>query len=295
MARRAPDEGYFTAPVPQDVDRSDTVLFGLTSRQLLILGGAALALWLGWAAVGRYAPIAYLVAIVPVAGAAFVVAVGRRDGRSLDVWLHTAARFLRTPRRLVAADRPVQAPPSWVTTTRRTPVPAPLRLPAKGITADGVVSLGGHGHTALLTASTVNFALRSPTEQTGLIVGFARWLNSLDAPVQVLVRTRRIDLTRLADVIAEAAPSLPHQALEHAARAHVAFLDALGAERELLDRQVTIAVRDTRGPHRAAHRTAEAARALGACEVNARTLDGAETVRELADCWNPPTTTDLEI
>jgi len=290
MAGRSSDQEYFTAPVPADVDRPDTMLFGLTGRQLLILAGAALALWLGWTTLGHRAPLAYLIAVVPVAGTAFVVAVGRRDGRGLDVWLRQAVRFWRSPKQLIATTGDLKPPPRWVVTTSPVRAPAPLRLPARAISAHGVITLPGHGNAVLVAASTVNFALRSPGEQTGLIGGFARWLNSLDGPAQVLVRTRRVDLTQLADRIAEQAPSLPHPALEQAARAHVAFLDQIGTERELLDRQVTVAIRDTRGPHRAAQRAADTARALTACETNALVLDATAAAAVLGECMSPPAT-----
>ena len=51
-------------------------------------------------------------------------------------------------------------------------------------------------------------------------------------------------------------------------------LQKLAAQRELLHRQVTIAVRDRRGPGHTIHRASEAVRALAACEVTATVLDG---------------------
>src|SRR5207248_1714351 len=119
------------------------------------------------------------------------------------------------------------------------------------------------------------------------VAGFARWLNSLDAPVQILVRAARVDLTTLADRIAALAPSLPHPALEAAALSHVAFLDDLAAQRELLHRQVTIAVRDRRGPGHTLHRAAEAVRALAACEVDAAVLDGYDAAGAVAASLSP--------
>jgi hypothetical protein len=105
--------------------------------------------------------------------------------------------------------------------------------------------------------------------------------------VQILVRAERVDLTTLADRIADLAPSLPHPALETAALSHVAFLDDLAAQRELLHRQVTIAVRDRRGPGHTLHRAAEAIRALGACEVDAAVLDGYAAAGVLAASLDP--------
>jgi hypothetical protein len=162
-----------------------------------------------------------------------------------------------------------------------------LRLPAKGITADGLIDLGPDGTVALVSASTVAFGLRTADEQNGLVAGFARWLNSLDAPVQILVRAERVDLAVVADRILECAPGLPHPALEDAARSHAAFLDDLAAQRELLHRQVTIAVRDRRGPGHTVHRAVEAVRALAGCEVTASVLDAPQAAVRLAGCFDP--------
>lgn len=301
MGTRGHDEDYVSADVSADVDRPDTILFGLTARQACILAATVLVLWAAWTVVGHRAPVGFLAAAVPIAGSAFVVAVGRRDGRPLDIWLIEALVHHRRPHRLVPADAPIAAPPAWVTTRGpRLPVPAPLRLPARGITAGGLIDLGGDGTVGLVACSTVNFGLRSPAEQTGLITAFARWLNSLDTPVQILLRASRLDLTAMAERIEAAAPGLSHPALEAAARAHVAFLHRMARERELLHRQVTIAIRDTRSSTHTAHRAAETARALGACEITAQALDADQTAATLAGCLSPdtrlgPSTTDAEV
>src|SRR6266542_7166869 len=123
--------------------------------------------------------------------------------------LHDALpiRHRRTPHRLVPTGDAIGPAPAWVQTTAgrgdKLPLPAPLRLPAKGVTADGLVDLGPDGTTALVAASTVAFGLRTPGEQNGLVAGFGRWLNSLDAPVQILVRAERVGLTIVADRIAD--------------------------------------------------------------------------------------------
>jgi hypothetical protein len=61
----------------------------------------------------------------------------------------------------------------------------------------------------------------------------------------------------------------------------------LAARRELLHRQVTVAVRSRRGPHHTAHAAAEAVRALGGCEVPAQVLTGADAVARLAASLDP--------
>ncbi len=282
------------ARIPADIDRPDRVAWNLTARQLVILAVTGLVIYTAWTAVARVVPpLVFAVGCLPFAGAAFVIAVGRRDGISLDAWLFAALRHRRSARQLVPAEGPVTPAPAWVTTTRgrgdRLPLPGPLRLPATGITGDGLIDLGPDGTTGLIDASTVAFGLRSPAEQNGLVAGFARWLHSLDGPAQILVQARRVHLTLLTDRLLTRAPGLPHPALEAAATQHAAFLDALGKQRELLHRHVTVAVRSTRSPAATAHQGAETVRALSGCEVTAAVLGPAEATARLAEALNPPT------
>jgi hypothetical protein len=291
MSRRS-DEAPLRARVPADVEREDRVAFNLTWRQLVILTVIGLLLYAAWTALATVVPPSvFLVCALPIAGTGFFLAVGRRDGISLDRWLLAAVRHRRAPHQLVPADGPITPAPGWVSTTRgpgdRLPLPAPLRLPAKGITPEGVVDLGPDGTTGLVAAATVAFGLRTPAEQNGLVAGFARWLHSLDGPAQILVRAQRVDLTDLADRLVSRAPSLPHPALEEAARSHAGFLDDLAARRELLHREVTVAVRSTRSPGHTAHQATETVRALSGCEVAATVLDPADAAATLADALNP--------
>ena len=289
---RPVQEPPLRARVPANVEQQDKIIFGLTGRQLVILTVTGLLIYTAWTAVATMVhPVVFAVAALPVAGVGFVLAVGRRDGVNLDAWLLAAVRHRRAPHRLVPAADPIVPAPAWVTTTAgsgdRIGVPAPLRLPASGITPDGLIDLGGDGTTGLVAASTVAFGLRTPSEQNALVAGFARWLHSLDGPAQITIRAHRVDLTHLAQRIHTEAPGLPHPALEVAAYSHAQFLADLAAQRDLLHRQVIVAVRSQRGARHTQQRAAEAVRALSACEVSARVLDGPETVAALAGCLDP--------
>ena len=118
------------------------------------------------------------------------------------------------------------------------------------------------------------------------MAAFGRWLNSLQQPAQILIRAHRVDLSAMATGIRHDAPALPHPALERAALGHAAFLDHLTAERDLLARQVLVAVREpTAG--RAWRRIGDAARALAAADLAVTPLDGLQTAAVLAACCAP--------
>jgi hypothetical protein len=121
-------------------------------------------------------------------------------------------------------------------------------LPAEAVTDTGgdvgVVDLGTDGLAVVAVASTVNFALRTPSEQEALVASFGRYLHSLTAPVQVLVRTERLDLSGQINELRAHAGGLPHPALEQAALEHADYLIQLGEQTDLLRRQVLLILRE---------------------------------------------------
>jgi hypothetical protein len=276
--------------IPADVDREDRVLADLTARQVAILAAAAALLWLAWEATrSLIPPAAFAGAAIPAAAAAVMLALGRRDGLSLDRWLAAALAQAHAPRRLVPAPGGVLPPPAWIqpqVAAQARPLPAPLRLPATAVTPAGAITLAGDGNVALAAASTVNFTLRTPAEQQALTAAFGRWLNSLKHPVQILIRAHRVDLTGMAAQIRLAAPALPHPALERAALGHAEFLEHLAEGRDLLARQVLIAVREP-ASGQAARRAADATHALAAAGVAVTPLDGPHAAAVLAACCQP--------
>jgi len=284
------NEASDPVPVPADVDQPDKIVAGLTARQAAILAAAAVALWLAWlAARALVPPVVFTAAAAPFAVAAVVVALGARDGLSLDRWLAAGLRQARAPRRLIPAPEGIPRLPGWLApavAAQARPLPAPLHLPADAISPTGAVSLGGEGTAALAAASVVNFALRTPAEQQALTAAFGRWFNSLQHPAQILVRAHRIDLSAMAAAVEISAPGLPHPALERAALGHAAFLARLAEDRDLLARQVLIAVRAP-APGQAARAITDAARALAAAGVALTALDGPQASAVLAACCRP--------
>ena len=277
----------FVVRIPADVDRPDKLLAGLTARQLAILAVAAIALWAGYAATRHLVPLAaYGAVAVPFAAVAGLLALGRMEGVPADRWVLAAWRQHRSPRRLVPAPEGVPAVPGFLAKAagpHPQALPAPLRLPLAGIGASGVVDLGPDGLAVICRASAVTFGLRTPAEQEALVAGFARFLSSLAEPVQVLVRAERLDVRPAIDALLDAAPGLPHVALERAARDHAAFLAGLAASRDLLRREVLVVLRQPASQSSAAgdgdsagrlqRRAAEAVTALGAAGVSLCVLD----------------------
>ncbi len=72
-------------------------------------------------------------------------------------------------------------------------VPARNQINIKEV-KDGVLILPGNKFRMVLETSAVNFELKSEEEQDQIIDTFQNFLNSLPCPVQILIRTREIDI-----------------------------------------------------------------------------------------------------
>ncbi|MEV4105900.1 PrgI family protein [Nonomuraea sp. NPDC049649] len=288
--------------IPADIEREDRIIGGFTARQVAIFGATGGILYTAYLLVGDQVPLVMCAAVaLPVGILGVLLAIGRRDGLSLDRYLLAAARHQLSPKSLVSAPGKATPPPSWIA-ARSDPRPAPLRLPARGVGSDGLIDLGPDGVAAVSEVSTVSFALRTPDEQDALVSVFGGWLNSLSGPAQILVRAERVDLTDTITNLVENARALPHPALTDAAHEHAAFLADISARHDLLRRQVLLVIREPcakgrdAAAARALRRLEEAARLLSACGLTVRPLDAPATNTLLASCFDPtaPPTPEIE-
>jgi hypothetical protein len=189
------DEPY-RARVPADVDAPDKVLYGLTFRQLAVLAVAAVLFYGGWQALRAVLAVPVLLgAVVVLGGLVFGLAVGRRDGLPMDVWLLAAVRHSRQPRALSTTGTTARAP-EWVQApAAKVILPAPLNLPADAVDEHGEIRLAGT-RAAMVAATSVNLALRTADEQAALIDTFGRWLTACPRRRRSSCRHSRSTCTR---------------------------------------------------------------------------------------------------
>ncbi|GGJ90027.1 hypothetical protein GCM10010123_19840 [Pilimelia anulata] len=283
------DAAPVRARITADVDAPDKVLYGLTFRQLAVLALAAVAYYGLFQTLRHTVPMLALVAGGVVWGAlAFGLAVGRRDGQPLDVWLAQAWRHRRAPKALASQPPAAGALPTWAPeATGAGTGPALLRLPARAIQPDGEIALE-RGAAALVATTTVNLALRTGDEQAALVDGFGRWLNSLTQPAQLVVSAQPVDLAARAARLAARATRLPHPALHDACADHARFLAELASQRDPLRRQVlVVTTANPAGGHAAARRADDTARALTALGVTAQALDAGAVAAALSAAVDP--------
>ncbi|MFF0532683.1 PrgI family mobile element protein [Nocardia amikacinitolerans] len=317
--------------IPADVDRSDRLLGPFTARQLAVLAATAALLYSIWVATRTLLPLpVFAVAAALVFVVVAVAVLTRRDGLSTDLLLVAAVRYRLRPRHLIRSHGNTRAQaPRWTTTRTkpqrpRLPVPSELsatqaRLPesvsSSGSGGVGVIDLGADGLAAIAVAGTLNLSLRTPAEQDGLVGQLAGWLHTLRQPVQILVRSARLDLTEhitgLHTAAQQMSADLAAAALDHAdhladltAREHPVHRQVLLIWREQTQPQPTSALRArlpgqrrTRhalsgGTRRAAEsrllrRMNEAADVLSPLGISVTALDHDAATAVLASCTNP--------
>lgn len=275
--------------IPADVDREDRLLADLTARQLLILTVGAAVVGAVWRTLEGRLPAQLLLAVCAVpAAVAVTLCFARIDGLAGDRFAALFVRAQRRPSILVAA--PEELPPDPLgLRDRRIGL---LRTPVAGLSDDGVVDLGAAGSALVCRSSSLNFGLRTEDEQRGLVATVAGWLNSLNAPVQIVVRAERVDVDGLVREVERHATGLRHPALEAAAREHARFLAALAADRNVLRREVLVVFRDPARPSAAVagslrRRADDAAAALGAAGVLVAPLDRTAAAAVLGRAADP--------
>ncbi len=68
---------------------------------------------------------------------------------------------------------------------------------------DGIIILKNKGLRAVLMVSSLNFALKSTEEQNAILYQFQNFLNSLDFSCQILVQSRRLNITGYLEKLTE--------------------------------------------------------------------------------------------
>lgn len=68
---------------------------------------------------------------------------------------------------------------------------------------EGVLILKNKALRAVMMVSSLNFALKSDEEQAGIIYQFQNFLNSLDFSIQIVIQSRKLNITGYLDKIKE--------------------------------------------------------------------------------------------
>ncbi|MGA2911774.1 MAG: hypothetical protein ABSE17_04075 [Candidatus Levyibacteriota bacterium] len=125
----------------------------------------------------------------------------------------------------------------------------------ENIVDDVVISPGGNA-CLVIEVSATNFALLSPEEQDAKIYAYASLLNSLSFPIQIVIRSKKLDITNYLKLLDVEKDKTPNAALAKQIGLYRDFVKELVKVNTVLDKKFYIVI-----PYSALEKGASGARA----------------------------------
>lgn len=107
---------------------------------------------------------------------------------------------------------------------------------------DGIVILKNGSLRLILMASSLNFALKSQDEQTAIIMQYQNFLNSLDFYLQILVRSRPININSYIDYLKETEKTQTNELLKIQTREYIEFIKTMVETTSIVSKSFYISV-----------------------------------------------------
>ncbi|MCR4324708.1 MAG: hypothetical protein NUV69_03395 [Candidatus Curtissbacteria bacterium] len=107
---------------------------------------------------------------------------------------------------------------------------------------DNLVILKNGTVALVMSTTSVNFDLLSETEQDATIYAYGALLNSLSFPIEVLVRSRKADVTSYFNHLEEAERTQPNPDLKRQIQKYKDFIESTVQQKTVLDKKFYIAI-----------------------------------------------------
>jgi len=107
---------------------------------------------------------------------------------------------------------------------------------------DGVITLKTGGLRVVLEAEGINFDLKSPDEQTGIVSSFQEFLTSIDFSLQIIVRSQIVNIEPYLNKIAERQKTETNELLQAQMADYVNFLGKFIKENHIMTKRFLIVI-----------------------------------------------------
>jgi len=107
---------------------------------------------------------------------------------------------------------------------------------------EGVIVLRNKALRGVVMVSSLNFALKSEDEQNAIIYHFQNFLNSLDFPIEIVVQSRRLNITGYLDKLRELEEKQENELLKTQTAEYQKFIKDLIAGGQILSKNFFVVV-----------------------------------------------------
>ncbi|HOS88165.1 MAG TPA: hypothetical protein PL093_00465 [Candidatus Pacearchaeota archaeon] len=119
--------------------------------------------------------------------------------------------------------------------------PSQQFIPIKQI-REGIMIMSDQSLRGILFVSSINFALKSEEEQSAIIFNFQNFLNSLDFTCQILVNSRKINITGYIDMLKELEVNQKNELLKIQTADYRQYIEELVASGSIMNKSFYIIV-----------------------------------------------------
>lgn len=107
---------------------------------------------------------------------------------------------------------------------------------------DNIVTLKDGGGALVLSVGAVNFGLLSEREQIAIISAFAQMLNSLSYPIQIVIRSERLNISSYLKLLDKAQQAQTNPLLSQLITNYRQFIQTTIKENEVLDKKFYVVI-----------------------------------------------------
>ena len=136
---------------------------------------------------------------------------------------------------------PLGSAPAATVTAPRNPNSSQNSLKLSEV-RDSMVIMADGSFRAVITCQSINFDLMSEREREGVEYSYQNFLNSLNFPVQILIRSQRVDIGPYIDKLLTVRRSQDNMLLGVLMDDYINFIDVLSQEANIMDKSFYITV-----------------------------------------------------
>ena len=107
---------------------------------------------------------------------------------------------------------------------------------------DGMVIMGDGSFRAVVACKSINFDLMSSREREGVEFSYQNFLNALYFPIQIFIRSQRVDIGPYIDRLAQIRRSQDNMLLNVLMDDYINFIDVLSQEANIMDKSFFIVI-----------------------------------------------------